>query len=248
MPQRPITSPFADAPLAKTTPGVIPPGARPKQRLNAALPDRSTPPRLSLPPTTPTVFPPPPKVTINPSTGERMALLHDLQRHRTIADEETQRQEKEKRDLTEKMERLRRLRREEEEKRERRARDEQVQRVARNEEELQRMREITAALEREEPPRDAPEEPEVVTIEDEMELGAESDGFTTVRNKKKKTPSKKTTFAPTMRSSAPSSGVPAPARGARQQKGVEVVRVESTPRLASGLRAPVVERRRRGAC
>ena len=193
LPQRPMTSPFADAPLAKTTPGVIPPGARPKQRRNAALPDSSTPPRLPLLPSTPTVFPPPPKVTINPATGERMALLHDLQRHRTIADEEAQRQEKEKRDLTEKVERLRRMRKEEEERKEsariediiqneKRARDEQVQRVAENEEELQRMREEAAALEREEPPRDAPEQPEVITIEDEMELGAESDGFTTVRN------------------------------------------------------------------
>ena len=87
------------------------------------------------------------------------------------------------------------------------ARDEQLKKLARNEEDLQHMREAAADVDRQRILAAAlaaqPKPITTVNLEDEFELGADAAGFTPVRPRKKSTPSKQTPDSANRRPATP---------------------------------------------
>ena len=87
------------------------------------------------------------------------------------------------------------------------ARDEQLKKLARNEEDLQHMREAAADIDRQRILAAAlaaqPKPITTVNLEDEFELGADAAGFTPVRPRKKSTPSKQTPDSANRRPATP---------------------------------------------
>ena len=158
---------------------------------------------------------------LSPSVEKRVAQYEELQNHFSVIQEEVVRMEEEKRQLEDKMallrrataekerkklekkeEEERRFREKEREKKEnalldasmekiRTARDEEMEKIARNSIELQRMRETAAQMERQLLRPDDDDDDDILALEDELELGAESEGFIPTKNKKKKSPTRR---------------------------------------------------------
>ena len=219
--------------------------------------------------TIPTInIPAAPKSGAESTTLQQQEVLHEeMQGQFKVAEDEMRRQEEERARLTKKLEDWTREQEEEKRQREaakrqqeareaedqrkadlsastarlRAARDDQLRKLARNEEDLQHMREAAADIDRQRNLAAAlanqPKPIATINLEDEFELGADAADFTPVRPKKKSTPSKQTPDSAARRIATPHRKTPL--ASALKKTVIFAEDVASSPRPASRTRTPV---------